>query len=77
MERFLLSCTDKPTSSGLKEAKTRADGQAETITYITQTVAILADCMQDGAGTLRELLCKSDTAILILTQSHTHPREPV
>lgn len=74
MERFLLFCTDEATSSGLKEAKTRADGQAETITYITQTVSTLADCMQDGAGTLREQLCKSDAVILILTQTHTPTR---
>lgn len=30
--------------------------------------------MQDGAGILREQLCKSDTAILILTQTHTPTR---
>lgn len=30
--------------------------------------------MQDGAGTLREQLCISDTAILILTQTHTPTR---
>lgn len=30
--------------------------------------------MQDGVGTLREPLCKSDTAILILTQTHTPTR---
>lgn len=42
--------------------------------HTSQTVSILADCMQDGAGTLREQQCKSDTAILILTQTHTPTR---